>query len=186
MIAQVIVHAADRPSAIAKLSAYLEKVRVTGICTNIELLKRVLKDDVFNAGEYDTDFLPAMLKRIDVEQLINEIEAGAGEMSGGIDQNAILIDDSDEVKVLSPATAIFYATPTPTEPAYVAVGDKVKVTDTLAQLEAMKIFTPLSLADFNTEFELYDSNRTFEVTRTNMSSGQQVNAGDLLFVVKPC
>ena len=50
----------------------------------------------------------------------------------------------------------------------------------------MKIFTPLSLADFNTEFELYDVSREYEVTRINMGSGQQVNAGDLLFVVKPC
>ena len=75
---------------------------------------------------------------------------------------------------------------TPTEPAYVSVGDKVSVTDTLGQLEAMKIFTPLSLADFNTEFELYDVGREYEVTRINMGSGQQVNAGDLLFVVKPC
>jgi acetyl/propionyl-CoA carboxylase alpha subunit len=186
MIAQVIAHAQDRPSAIAKLAGYLERVQITGICTNIPLLKRVLKDDVFNAGEYDTDYLPEMLKRIDTEQLIAEIEEGAGEISGGIDQDAILIDDSDELKVLSPATAIFYTMPTPTEPAYVTVGDKVSVTDTLGQLEAMKIFTPLSLEDFNTEFELYDVSREYEVTRINMGSGQQVNAGDLLFVVKPC
>jgi acetyl/propionyl-CoA carboxylase alpha subunit len=185
MIAQVIAHAEDRPSAIAKLTAYLQRVQVTGICTNIPLLRRVLQDEVFNNGEYDTDYLPQMLKRTDAAQLISEIEQSAGEMSGGIDQNAIQIADSDEVKVLSPATAIFYTTPTPTEPAYVTVGDKVGIGDTLGQLEAMKIFTPLSLNDFNGEFELYDSSREYEVTRINMGSGQQVNAGDLLFVVKP-
>ena len=185
MIAQVIAHAEDRPAAIAKLAAYLQRVRVTGICTNIPLLKLVLKDDVYNVGEYDTDYLPKLLRRIDAEQLIAEIEEDAGEMSGGIDLNAIRIDGTDEVKVLSPATAIFYATPTPAEPAYVTVGDKVRATDTLGQLEAMKIFTPLSLGDFNSEFELYDSSREYEVTRINMSSGQQVNAGDLLFVVRP-
>ena len=37
--------------------------------------------------------------------------------------DAIRIEDSDELKVLSPATAIFYTTPTPTEPEYVTVGD---------------------------------------------------------------
>ncbi|MFN2166533.1 MAG: acetyl-CoA carboxylase biotin carboxyl carrier protein, partial [Anaerolineae bacterium] len=94
-------------------------------------------------------------------------------------------DGSDELKVLAPATAIFYTTPTPTEPEYVAVGDKVGVSDLLGQLEAMKIFTPLRLSDFNGEVELYDPERRYEVTRINMSSGQQVNAGDLLFVVKP-
>ena len=76
-------------------------------------------------------------------------------------------------------------TPTPTEPPYVAVGDRVSVGTTLGQLEAMKLFTPLTLADFNSEFELYDSEREYEVTRINMSSGQQVNVGDLLLVVKP-
>ena len=65
------------------------------------------------------------------------------------------------------------------------VGDKVRVTDTLGQLEAMKIFTPLKLADFNGDVTLYDPEREYEVTRINMATGQQVTVGDLLFVVKP-
>lgn len=185
MIAQVIVHAADRAAAIEKLHDYLSSVKITGICTNVPLLKRVLRDAVFREGNYDTSYLPEFLKRIDPEELINEIEACAGEMSGGIDREAISIEDSEEIKVLSPATAIFYTTPTPTEPDYVSVGDRIGISDTIGQLEAMKIFTPLCLADFNGEFELYENAREFEVTRINMASGQQVNAGDLLFVVKP-
>ncbi len=185
MIAQVIVHAADRAAAIEKLLDYLSSVKITGICTNVPLLKRVLRDAVFREGNYDTSYLPEFLKRIDPEELINEIEACAGEMSGGIDREAISIEDSEEIKVLSPATAIFYTTPTPTEPDYVSVGDRIGISDTIGQLEAMKIFTPLCLADFNGEFELYENAREFEVTRINMASGQQVNAGDLLFVVKP-
>ena len=103
----------------------------------------------------------------------------------GIDLAAIKIEDSNELKVLSPTTAIFYTTPTPSEPNFVSVGDKISVHDTLAQLEAMKIFTPLSLADFNIDAELYDPATEFEVTRINIANGQQVNAGDLLLVVKP-
>jgi acetyl/propionyl-CoA carboxylase alpha subunit len=185
MIAQVIVHAADRASAIEKLADYLSRVRVTGICTNIPLLTRILRDEVFRKGVYDTNYLPEFLARIDADELIGEIEAAAGELSGGIDLDAIRIDGSDELKVLSPATAIFYTTPTPTEPDYVSVGDRISVRHILCQLEAMKIFTPLRLADFNTEFPLYDEHREYVVTRINMASGQQVNAGDLLFVVKP-
>ncbi len=184
MIAQVIVHAPDRASAITKLRDYLGRVHISGICTNIPLLKRILADDVFRGGDYDTDYLPRFLERIDADALIREIEASGGELSGGIDKDAIRIDGSDELKVLAPTTAIFYATPTPTEPEYVAVGDRISVRHTLGQLEAMKIFTPLKLSDFNTEFELYPADREYEVTRINMSSGQQVNAGDLLFVVK--
>jgi acetyl/propionyl-CoA carboxylase alpha subunit len=185
MIAQIIVHATDRQAAIEKLHAYLDGVRIDGICTNIPLLKRVLKDEVFRGGEYDTEYLPQFLKRTDIPSLVQEIEATAGDTSGGIDLDAIAIEDSDELKVLSPATAIFYTTPTPTDPEYVAVGDQISVSDTIGQLEAMKIFTPVTLADFNSEFELYDASKRYEVTRINMTSGAQVNVGDLLLVVKP-
>ncbi|MCZ6642842.1 MAG: ATP-grasp domain-containing protein [Gammaproteobacteria bacterium] len=185
MLAQVIVHAKGRRRAINKLLAYLERVKVTGICTNIPLLKRVLQDDVYIEGTYDTNYLTEFLQRTDAKSLIEEIEHAAGEQLVGIDLAAIKIEDSDELKVLSPTTAIFYITPTPSEPQFVSVGDKISVQDTLCQLEAMKLFTPLSLADFNIEAELYDAEMEFEVTRINMANGQQVNAGDLLFVVKP-
>jgi acetyl/propionyl-CoA carboxylase alpha subunit/acetyl-CoA carboxylase beta subunit len=185
MVAQIIVHAEDRDAAIAKLVDYLRRVRVSGICTNIPLLIRILEDDVFQQGVYDTNYLPELLVRTDVTSLIEEIEAGAGDVGDAIDREAIRIEESDELKVLAPATAIFYGTPSPSEPEYVNVGDRISVGQTLCQLEAMKIFSPLSLADFNTETELYPADQEYEVTRVNMSSGQQVNVGDLLFVVKP-
>ncbi len=184
MIAQVIVYAEDRDAAIDKLVSYLGRVTISGICTNIPLLIRILGDEVFRKGIYDTNYLPQLLGRIDVAQLIDEIEQ-AGSGGEGIDTEAIRIEESEELKVLAPATAIFYSTPSPSEPEYVNVGDRVTLDQTLCQLEAMKIFTPLSLADFNTETELYPTGHEFEVTRVNMSSGQQVNVGDLLFVVKP-
>ena len=185
MVAQIVVHAADRDAAIAKLIDYLQRVRLTGICTNIPLLIRILQDEVFQRGEYDTNYLPMLLQRTDIETLINEIEANAADGAETIDRNTIEIEQSDELKVLAPATAIFYSTPSPSEPEYVNVGDRITVDQTLCQLEAMKIFTPVTLADYNAEAELYPAAQAYEITRVNMSSGQQVNAGDLLFVVKP-
>ncbi len=184
MIAQVIVHAADREAATAKLINYLGRTRITGICTNIPLLRRILADEVFVKGVYDTNYLPELLSRIDVNELIEEIEASAGDAGDAIDKDSISIEGSEELKVLAPATAIFYSAPSPSEPDYVSVGDVIEVSQTLCQLEAMKIFTPLALADFNSELQLYPASQTFEITRINMSSGQQVNVGDLLFVVK--
>ncbi len=186
MIAQVIAHGTNRLDTIDKLLNYLARVRISGICTNISLLKMILTDSVFRDGVYDTNFLPGFLARVDAEALIRQIDEAAGKTGAGIDQNAIKIDGSDELKVLSPSTGIFYITPTPTEPEFVAVGDRIRVTDTLCQLEAMKIFTPLALKDFNNgEQELYPSAQRYEVTRINNTSGAQVNVGDLLFVVKP-
>lgn len=185
MIAQVVVHAEDRNAAIAKLLEYLGRAKISGICTNIPLLIRILQDQVFVDGIYDTGYLPELLKRTDVESLVSEIEASAGPSSGGIDAASISIDDSDELRVVSPSTAIFYTTPTPTSPEYVSVGDQIEITQTLCQLEAFKIFTPLSLQDFNGDSVLYPDTQRYEVTRINMSNSQQVNQGDLLFVVKP-
>jgi acetyl/propionyl-CoA carboxylase alpha subunit/acetyl-CoA carboxylase beta subunit len=186
MVAQVIAHGTDRADTIDKLLDYLGRVRISGICTNIGLLKKVLADSVFRDGTYDTNFLPELLGRIDAKALIAETNAAAGKSGTGIDRNAIAIDGSDELKVLSPSTGIFYITPSPAEPEYVSVGDRVRVNDTLCQLEAMKLFTPLALKDFNSgDDELYPSAQRYEVTRINNASGKQVNVGDLLFVVKP-
>ncbi len=66
------------------------------------------------------------------------------------------------------------------------VGDTISVEDTMCQLEAMKMYTPMNLSTFaNDEGELYSSKQKYKVTRINLTSGQQVNEGDLLFVIKP-
>ena len=96
------------------------------------------------------------------------------------------IEGSDELKVLSPSTSVFYLTPSPSEPEFVQVGDEVTTGDTLCQLEAMKVFTPLNLNTFASDSgEVYSSQTKYEITRINVASGQQVNEGDLLFVIRP-
>ena len=89
--------------------------------------------------------------------------------------------------MLAPSTGILYLTPSPTEPPFVSPGEAIDAAKTMCQLEAFKIFTPLRLADFNAGAPnpLYDPARRFEIVRVNVASGTQVNAGDLLFVVRP-
>ena len=66
------------------------------------------------------------------------------------------------------------------------VGDVVSTEDVLCQLEAMKMFTPVNLDTFaGDDGELYPSDASYEITRINITSGQQVNEGDLLFVIRP-
>ena len=185
MIAQIIAHGSDREDTAHKLSAYLDRVKITGIATNVPLVKQVLRDSTFLGGDYDTDYLKGFLASTDTACLIEEIEAAAGTSAGAIDRSAIALEDSDELRVLSPTTGIFYLAPSPAEADYVQAGQQVGMGDTLCQLEAFKIFTPLRLADFNTgEEPLYGAER-YEIARINVASGQQVNTGDLLFVVRP-
>jgi acetyl/propionyl-CoA carboxylase alpha subunit len=186
LIIQIICYGKDRNDAIKKMLDYLDQVVIHGISTNITLIKRILRDDEFLKGIYDTGYLPSFLERTDVPGLIAEMEAASGIESLGIDLEMLKIEGSDELKVLSPSTGVFYRTPSPTEPEYVNVGDVIDTESVVCQLEAMKMFTPVNLNTFSGEDgEVYDSSQKYEVTRINLGTGQQVNEGDLLFVIRP-
>lgn len=186
MIAQVIAHGSDRTSAARRLRSFLSKVQIEGIGTNIAMLCKVLEDSVFLEGEYTTDYLPEFLDRIDADSLIAEMESTMGDQSSSIDAAAIAIEGSDELKVLAPTTGIFYLKPTPAESDYVQHNECIRTDHTLCQIEAFKVFTPLKLRDLNVGASpFYPEDKDYRITRINVSSGQQVNAGDLLFVVQP-
>ncbi|MBV1879891.1 MAG: ATP-grasp domain-containing protein [Pseudomonadales bacterium] len=185
LIVQIICHGENRIETSKKMLAYLERVTIHGICTNISLIKRILVDEQYQQGVYDTGFLPQFLARTDVNALIAEIETASGMDATVLDLEMLKIEGSDEIKVLSPSTGVFYRTPSPSEPEYVNVGDIVSTEDTLCQLEAMKMFTPVNLATFANETgELYSSQNKYRIMRINITGGQQVNEGDLLFVIK--
>jgi len=184
MIAQLIVHGKDRNDAIKKLIAALDKTTIKGVCTNISLLKRILKDKTFVDGDYDTNYLPAFLDTLDKEQVVEEM-AYTGVEKDASDLKDLQIAGTDEVKVISPMTGIYYSTPSPNEPEFVKVGDKVNLSQTLCQVEAMKLFTHISLSSVAGSGELFTADNEYEVVRVNQSNNAQVNAGDLLFVVKP-
>ena len=186
MIVQVICHGADRAETIDKLLAYLEGVKLRGICTNIPLLKAILADAVFRSGDYDTGYLPALLKRLDVAALVRDIEKAAGVARQGVSQEAVRIENSDELKVLAPSAGVFYTTSSPSEPEFVQVGGLATAGDTLCLLEAMKLFRPLTLNMFNTsDGVLYPPDKVYRIIRINPANGQAVNKGDLLFVIEP-
>ncbi|MBM3267159.1 MAG: ATP-grasp domain-containing protein [Candidatus Sericytochromatia bacterium] len=60
MIAKLCVHAADRPAAVAKLAVALDGVALTGLKTNLPLLRRIAGDPDFAAGRIATDFISRM------------------------------------------------------------------------------------------------------------------------------
>ncbi|RZO86417.1 MAG: ATP-grasp domain-containing protein [Oceanococcus sp.] len=184
LIAQVIMRGRDREDVINKLLAYLDSVQIKGISSNIPLLKGVLQDPTFRGGNYDTNYLPQLMAKLDAEALIAEMEA----MTEGqaLDRDALKVDASDELKVIAQSPGIFYTTPSPDEPNYVDEGDVVCASDTLCLMEAMKMFTQLSLNSFNRKDQmLYDPDAKFRVERVMNSNGAQVSPGDLLFIVRP-
>ena len=57
MIAKLIVHAPDRPTALARLRRALEEFAVGGIKTTLPLHQRIVEDPAFIAGDYDIHWL---------------------------------------------------------------------------------------------------------------------------------
>ncbi|HEY5350692.1 MAG TPA: biotin/lipoyl-containing protein, partial [Candidatus Lustribacter sp.] len=57
LLAKIIVWDADRASAIARLQTTLAQTRITGLATNLPLLRAIAADESFAAGEATTTFL---------------------------------------------------------------------------------------------------------------------------------
>ncbi len=57
LLLKLVVHAADRATAIRRLKRALHEVRLPGVTTNLPLLLRTLADPRFLAGDYDTSIL---------------------------------------------------------------------------------------------------------------------------------
>jgi 3-methylcrotonyl-CoA carboxylase alpha subunit len=57
MLAKIIVWGADRAAAIARMDETLRETTVTGIATNLPLLRAIVADDAYRAGDTTTSFL---------------------------------------------------------------------------------------------------------------------------------
>ena len=119
----------------------------------------------------------------EISQLLEAEQSTEEEQSEG---SSIHIDGSDELKVVAPSNCILYRSPSPDQAAYVKKGDIITADQTLCLLEVMKVFSPLKLTSFNkTNKEIYPSQQRYQVNHIKGVDGQQVNKGDLLFVIQP-
>jgi len=60
LIAKIIVHAPTRDQALAKMYHALEECIIEGIHTTIPFQQKVMKNDVFKSGEFDTSFIESL------------------------------------------------------------------------------------------------------------------------------
>ena len=80
--------------------------------------------------------------------------------------------EEEELYITSPIVGTFYSAPSPTAPAFVRVGDKVKNGQTVCILEAMKLMNEIQCE--------YDC----EIEAVLVSNEQKVEYGQPLFRVK--
>ena len=57
MIAKIIVHGEDREEAISKMRRALEECVIDGIDTNLDFLLKIIENDKFQKGDFDTSFI---------------------------------------------------------------------------------------------------------------------------------
>ncbi|MBE1553569.1 acetyl-CoA carboxylase biotin carboxylase subunit [Sporosarcina limicola] len=63
LISKVIVHAATREAAIQQSKAFLSKVEIDGLKTNLPLFNKFLSSETFTIGDYTTAVLPIWLEK---------------------------------------------------------------------------------------------------------------------------
>ncbi|VVE03481.1 urea carboxylase [Pandoraea capi] len=73
MIAKLIVHAENRPAAIAKMKQALADTRLSGISTNLDYLRYVIDSEGFVAGDVSTRYLDSFVYR---PQVVEVVEPG--------------------------------------------------------------------------------------------------------------
>ncbi|MBZ5695316.1 MAG: ATP-grasp domain-containing protein [Acidobacteriia bacterium] len=72
LMAKIIVHAADRPTALERMRHALAATRIEGVATNLAFHADVLSDPEFNTGGVDTGYLPRFLEK---RRLMQEVRA---------------------------------------------------------------------------------------------------------------
>jgi 3-methylcrotonyl-CoA carboxylase alpha subunit len=116
LLAKIIVWDGEREGAIARLRATLAQTRITGLATNLPLLRAIAADAAFAAGETTTSFLdergPALAAyteqqsaqalRADIATLLR---SGYGWRPAGIGTPLALEHDGKRVNVTADRTA---------------------------------------------------------------------------------
>lgn len=184
LVMQVIAQGEDRDAAIAELREFLEKLEIKGVSTNIGLLKAILADEVFIGGDYDTAYLPGFSERLPADSLEQDEQV---QEEGLADLLASLkVPGANELKVISPVSGIFYSAASPEQDPFVSEGAVIDINQTICLFEAMKVFRPFTLEQINREHgELFSPDQNFIVKKVSAADGQQVDPGDLLFVISP-
>jgi acetyl-CoA carboxylase biotin carboxyl carrier protein len=83
------------------------------------------------------------------------------------------IEDESLVSITTPLSGVFYSAPAPDEPPYVRDGEAVEAGQTVALVEAMKVFNEIHADVAGT------------VEKVLVAAGQVVSAGQALMKVRP-
>lgn len=128
--------------------------------------------------------LPGLLRELAVNG-VRELEVSAGDASLYVRQRSGLVpplkgsvadsgaDDEGLVAVTAPLAGVFYGAPAPDQPAYVSAGEAVEAGQTVALVEAMKVFNEIHAEVGGVIVDVL------------LTDGQAVQTGQVLMTVRP-
>ena len=156
---------------IRKIKKLIELLEESGIA-EIEIkegeesvrLARVPKGSIAHAVHHAPAHVPA--PQAPVMPMQSPVQAATG---GSHRAEANDLPDGHVVR--APMVGTFYASPAPDKPAFVSVGQAVKVGDTLGIIEAMKMFNPI------------EADASGTVLAIRCESGEPVEFDQPLFVI---
>lgn len=113
------------------------------------------------------------------QQIVTAIPMNTGAVHGGVaaamaggGEQAVEQDDG-LVEITSPLVGTFYATPSPDSDAFVEVGTEIEPQKVVCIIEAMKVMNEIKAEMSGT------------IVKIEVSSGQAIEYGQVLFKVKP-
>jgi acetyl-CoA carboxylase biotin carboxyl carrier protein len=98
--------------------------------------------------------------------------ANAATGAGATATNAGAAENANLAQVVSPMVGIFYRAPSPSDPNFVEVGDRVEIGQTLGLVETMKVFNEITSEVEGTVIEIM------------AQSGDLLETGDKLMVIR--
>jgi acetyl-CoA carboxylase biotin carboxylase subunit len=102
LIAKLLVWAADRQGAIARMKRALDEYTIRGIKTTIPFHLLVMNNQRFIEGEYDTTFIDSVLKEVKFAKLHPEVAAIASAVNKVMREQQVTMISSTEQRKTSP------------------------------------------------------------------------------------
>ncbi|GLQ30699.1 biotin carboxylase N-terminal domain-containing protein [Litoribrevibacter albus] len=177
LVAQVVVHGKDRAEAVARLSEYLDEMVISGVDTNLPLIKVLLKSEDFIKGDISTAFVEQWVS--DHGESLSEVPQAQSEPMSRVSK--FIEHDGSEFLLKLPSTGVVYAAPSPENPPFVKPGDVISGNQTLLLLEVMKMFMPITLSQF---FKNSSSEDKYQVMHCRDLDGQYLQQGEVILTLK--
>ncbi len=107
-------------------------------------LAQIVRDEGLSLLELEGDDWKITLKGAQTQFVSAPVEMSATPLAPAVQSAAPAKADDNLAPVVSPMVGVFYRSPSPADPPFVEVGDRVEAGQTIGLVEAMKVFNEIT------------------------------------------